>query len=59
MAKTELEVRTKQFALDLIDLVERLPAGRAGDPLKKLNTRPIAQSLRERQMCGPRRATVA
>ena len=30
MAKTELEVRTKQFALDLIDLVERLPAGRAG-----------------------------
>lgn len=31
MAKTELEVRTKQFALDLIDLVERLPAGRAGD----------------------------
>ena len=31
MAKTELEVRTKQFALDLIDLVERLPVGRAGD----------------------------
>ena len=34
MARTELEVRTKQFALDLIDLVdlvERLPAGRAGD----------------------------
>jgi four helix bundle protein len=31
MAKTELEVRTKQFALDLIDLVERLPNGRAGD----------------------------
>jgi four helix bundle protein len=31
MAKTELEVRTKRFALDLIDLVERLPVGRAGD----------------------------
>jgi four helix bundle protein len=31
MARTELEVRTKQFALDLIDLVERLPIGRAGD----------------------------
>ena len=31
MARTELEVRTKQFALDLIDLVERLPAGWAGD----------------------------
>jgi four helix bundle protein len=31
MARTELEVRTKQFALDLIDLVERLPTGRAGD----------------------------
>ena len=31
MARTELEVRTKQFALDLIDLVERLPVGRAGD----------------------------
>ena len=30
MARTELEVRTKQFALDLIDLVERLPTGRAG-----------------------------
>jgi hypothetical protein len=26
----ELEVRTKQFALDLIDLVERLPAGGQG-----------------------------
>ncbi len=31
MARTELEVRTKHFALDLIDLVERLPNGRAGD----------------------------
>ncbi len=31
MAKTELEMRTKQFALDLIDLVEKLPNGRAGD----------------------------
>jgi four helix bundle protein len=31
MARTELEVRAKQFALDLIDLVERLPTGRAGD----------------------------
>jgi four helix bundle protein len=31
MARNELEVRTKRFALDLIDLVERLPAGRAGD----------------------------
>ena len=31
MARTELEVRTKKFALDLIDLVERLPVGRAGD----------------------------
>jgi four helix bundle protein len=31
MAKTELEIRTKRFALDLIDLVERLPVGRAGD----------------------------
>jgi four helix bundle protein len=31
MARTELEVRTKRFALDLIDLVERLPNGRAGD----------------------------
>lgn len=31
MAKTELETRTKQFALKLIDLVERLPRNRAGD----------------------------
>lgn len=31
MAKTELESRTKQFALDLIDLVQRLPRNRAGD----------------------------
>ena len=31
MAKTELETRTKKFALDLIDLVERLPRNRAGD----------------------------
>lgn len=31
MAKTELETRTKSFSLDLIDLVERLPKGRAGD----------------------------
>ena len=33
MAKTGLDVRTKQFALDLIDLVERLTAGRARDVL--------------------------
>jgi four helix bundle protein len=31
MAKTELETRTKVFALDLIDLVERLPKNRAAD----------------------------
>lgn len=31
MAKTELETRTKQFALELNDLVERLPRNRAGD----------------------------
>lgn len=31
MAKTELETRTKEFALDLIELVERMPRNRAGD----------------------------
>lgn len=31
MAKTEFETRTKQFALRLIDLVERIPRNRAGD----------------------------
>ena len=31
MAKTELETRTKNFALDLIDLVERMPRNRAGN----------------------------
>jgi len=31
MAKTELETRTKQFALELIDLVEHMPRNRAGD----------------------------
>ena len=31
MAKTELETRTKQFALDLINLVECLPKNRAAD----------------------------
>ncbi len=31
MAKNELEKRTKNFALDVIDLVQRLPNNRAGD----------------------------
>lgn len=31
MAKTELEDRTKKFALAIIDLVEKLPRNRAGD----------------------------
>jgi len=31
MAKNELELRTKKFALAIIDLVEKLPRGRAGD----------------------------
>ena len=31
MAKTELETRTKHFAIGLIDLVQRLPRNRAGD----------------------------
>jgi four helix bundle protein len=31
MAKTELETRTKDFSLALIDLVERIPRSRAGD----------------------------
>jgi hypothetical protein len=31
MAKTELETRTKEFALNLIDLVSRMPRNRAGD----------------------------
>ena len=31
MAKTELETRTKEFALNLINLVERMPRNRAGD----------------------------
>ncbi len=31
MAKTELENRTRRFALDLIDLVMRLPQNRAGE----------------------------
>lgn len=31
MAKTELETRTKAFALKIIDLVERMPRNRAGD----------------------------
>ncbi len=31
MAKNDLEVRTKQFALKLIDLVEHLPRNRAGE----------------------------
>lgn len=31
MAKTELETRTKDFALALIDLVEQLPTNRTGD----------------------------
>lgn len=31
MGKTELEDRTKRFALELIDLVERMPRNRAGD----------------------------
>jgi four helix bundle protein len=35
MAKTELETRTKEFALELIDLVERMPRNRAGDVVGK------------------------
>ena len=35
MVKTELETRTKVFALDLIDLVQRLPRNRAGDVVGK------------------------
>lgn len=35
MAKTEFETRTKKFALDLIDLVERMPRNRAGDVVGK------------------------
>jgi four helix bundle protein len=31
MAKTELEIRTKQFALAVIELVEQLPKSRAGE----------------------------
>jgi len=31
MAKTELETRTKDISLELIDLVERIPRSRAGD----------------------------
>jgi four helix bundle protein len=31
MARNELENRTKQFALAVIDLVERMPRNRAGD----------------------------
>jgi len=31
MAKTELETRTKEFALQLIDFVERMPRNRAGN----------------------------
>lgn len=31
MAKAEFEARTKQFSLDLIDLVERMPRNRASD----------------------------
>ena len=31
MAKTELETRTKDFALELIDFVERMPRNRSGD----------------------------
>jgi four helix bundle protein len=30
MAKTELEERSKKFALEIIDLVEKLPRSRAG-----------------------------
>jgi uracil-DNA glycosylase len=30
MAKTELEERSKNFALEIIDLVENLPRNRAG-----------------------------
>jgi len=33
MAKTELESRSKQFALAIIDLVERMPKNRANEPL--------------------------
>ena len=35
MAKTEFETRTKEFALELIDLVERMPRNRAGDVVGK------------------------
>lgn len=35
MAKTELETRTKEFALELIDLFERMPRNRAGDVVGK------------------------
>lgn len=35
MAKTELETRTKEFALNLIDLVSRMPRNRAGDVVAK------------------------
>ncbi|MFZ4773854.1 MAG: four helix bundle protein [Terrimicrobiaceae bacterium] len=31
MAKTELEDRTKKFAIEIIDLVEQMPRNRAGD----------------------------
>jgi hypothetical protein len=31
MAKTELEIRTKQFALAVMELVEQLPKSRAGE----------------------------
>jgi four helix bundle protein len=31
MAKTELESRSKKFALEIIDLVERMPRNRASD----------------------------
>ena len=35
MAKTELETRTKEFALNLIDLLSRIPRNRAGDVVAK------------------------
>ena len=35
MAKTELETRTKHFALSLIDFVDRMPGHRSGDIVGK------------------------
>ena len=35
MAKNDLEVRTKEFALAVIDLVERIPKNRSADAIAK------------------------